>query len=74
MFPAAFPACGKGFLPLPLDHLLGETNPGTPGFGQRLPEERFVEDDYIKRERPKSILCAPITHQVRLERHHLPGK
>ena len=26
-------------------------------------EERFVEDDYIKRERPKSILCAPITHQ-----------
>ena len=26
-------------------------------------EERFVGDDYIKRERPKSILCAPITHQ-----------
>ncbi len=26
-------------------------------------EERFVEDDYIKRERPKSILCAPIIHQ-----------
>ncbi len=24
-------------LPLPLGHLLGETNPGTPGFGQRLP-------------------------------------
>ena len=31
------PACGKGPIPLPLDHLLGETNPGTPGFGQRLP-------------------------------------
>ena len=31
------PACGKGRIPLPLDHLLGETNPGTPGFGQRLP-------------------------------------
>ncbi len=29
-------------------------------------EERFVEDDYIKRERPKSILCAPITHQSAL--------
>ncbi len=29
-------------------------------------EERFVEDDYIKRERPKSILCAPITHQSSL--------
>ena len=29
-------------------------------------EERFVGDDYIKRERPKSILCAPITHQSAL--------
>ncbi len=29
-------------------------------------EERFVEDDYIKRKRPKSILCAPITHQSAL--------
>ena len=29
-------------------------------------EERFAEDDYIKRERPKSILCAPITHQSAL--------
>ena len=29
-------------------------------------EERFVEDDYIKRERPKSILCAPITHKSSL--------
>ena len=29
-------------------------------------EERFVEDDYVKRERPKSILCAPITHQSAL--------
>ena len=29
-------------------------------------EERFVEDDYIKRERPKSILCAPIHHQSAL--------
>ena len=29
-------------------------------------EERFVEDDYIKRERPKSILCAPITHKASL--------
>ena len=28
--------------------------------------ERFVEDDYIKRERPKSILCAPITHKSSL--------
>ena len=37
-------------------------------------EERFVEDDYIQRERPKSILCAPITHQVIFERNHLPGK
>ena len=37
-------------------------------------EEQFVGDDYIKRERPKSILCAPITSSVRLERHHLPGK
>ena len=29
-------------------------------------EERFVEDDYIQRERPKSILCAPITHKSSL--------
>ena len=29
-------------------------------------EERFAEDDYIKRERPKSILCAPITHKSSL--------
>ena len=29
-------------------------------------EERFARDDYIKRERPKSILCAPITHQSAL--------
>ena len=29
-------------------------------------EERFVEDDYIRRERPKSILCAPIHHQSAL--------
>ena len=29
-------------------------------------EERFAGDDYIKRERPKSILCAPITHQSAL--------
>ena len=29
-------------------------------------EERFVEDDYIKRERPKSILCAPIIHKSSL--------
>ena len=29
-------------------------------------EERFVEDDYIQRERPKSILCAPIHHQSAL--------
>ena len=29
-------------------------------------EERFVKDDYIKKERPKSILCAPITHQSAL--------
>ena len=29
-------------------------------------EERFVEDDYIRKERPKSILCAPITHQSAL--------
>ncbi len=29
-------------------------------------EERFAEDDYIRRERPKSILCAPITHQSSL--------
>ena len=29
-------------------------------------EERFVEDGYIRRERPKSILCAPITHQSAL--------
>ena len=29
-------------------------------------EERFVEDDYIKKERPKSILCAPITHKSSL--------
>ncbi len=29
-------------------------------------EERFVEDDYIKRKRPKSILCAPITHKSSL--------
>ena len=29
-------------------------------------EERFVEDDYIKKERPKSILCAPITHKLSL--------
>ena len=26
-------------------------------------EERFAKDDYIRRERPKSILCAPIIHQ-----------
>ena len=29
-------------------------------------EERFAEDDYIRRERPKSILCAPITHKSSL--------
>ncbi len=29
-------------------------------------EERFAGDDYIKRERPKSILCAPIIHQSAL--------
>ncbi len=29
-------------------------------------EERFVEDDYIRRVRPKSILCAPITHKSSL--------
>ena len=29
-------------------------------------EEQFAEDDYIRRERPKSILCAPITHQSAL--------
>ena len=29
-------------------------------------EERFAGDDYIQRERPKSILCAPITHQSAL--------
>ena len=29
-------------------------------------EVRFVEDDYIRRERPKSILCAPITHKSSL--------
>ena len=29
-------------------------------------EEWFVEDDYIKRERPKSILCAPIHHKSAL--------
>ena len=29
-------------------------------------EERFVGDDYIRRERPKSILCAPITHKSSL--------
>ena len=29
-------------------------------------EERFAEDDYIRRERPKSILCAPITHNSSL--------
>ena len=29
-------------------------------------EERFAEDDYIQRERPKSILCAPITHKSSL--------
>ena len=29
-------------------------------------EERFIEDDYIRKERPKSILCAPIIHQSSL--------
>ncbi len=29
-------------------------------------EERFAGDDYIWRERPKSILCAPIHHQSAL--------
>ncbi len=29
-------------------------------------EERFVYDDNIQRERPKSILCAPITHKSSL--------
>ena len=29
-------------------------------------EERFAEDDYIQRERPKSILCAPITQKSSL--------
>ena len=29
-------------------------------------EERFAGDDYIRRERPKSILCAPIIHQSAL--------
>ena len=52
-FSTAFPACGKGPIPLPLDHLLGETNPGTPGFGQRFSEERFIEDDYIRKEAPQ---------------------
>ena len=29
-------------------------------------EERFIEDDYIRKERPKSILCAPIIHKSSL--------
>ena len=29
-------------------------------------EERFAGDDYIRKERPKSILCAPIHHQSAL--------
>ena len=29
-------------------------------------EERFIEDEYIRRERSKSILCAPITHKSSL--------
>ena len=29
-------------------------------------EERFAGDDYIRKERPKSILCAPITHKSSL--------
>ena len=29
-------------------------------------EERFAGDDYIQRERPKSILCAPIHHKSAL--------
>ena len=29
-------------------------------------EERFVEDDYIRKGRPKSILCAPIIHKSSL--------
>ena len=29
-------------------------------------EERFAKDGYIRRERPKSILCAPIIHQSAL--------
>ena len=29
-------------------------------------EERFAGDGYIRKERPKSILCAPITHQSAL--------
>ena len=29
-------------------------------------EEQFAEDGYIRRERPKSILCAPITHKSSL--------
>ena len=29
-------------------------------------EERFAMDDYIQRERPKSILCAPIIHHSAL--------
>ena len=29
-------------------------------------EERFAGDDYIKKERPKSILCAPIHHKSTL--------
>ncbi len=29
-------------------------------------EERFAGDDYIRKERPKSILCAPITHKTSL--------
>ena len=29
-------------------------------------EKRFAGDDYIRRKRPKSILCAPITHQSAL--------
>ena len=29
-------------------------------------EERFIEDYYIRKERPKSILCAPIIHKSSL--------
>ena len=29
-------------------------------------EERFIGDDYIRKERPKSILCAPIIHKSSL--------